>query len=364
MCNSIPVRKIQNVAFLVNGIVTQLALDSGCEGDCMREDECNRLGLSIEPLDHTDSHLPMQADGRSPLNIVGKVKCEPYRGKISLKFDGYVTKDLQSPVLCGAPFLSRNKIVQELHNRRIVVDSKYYIEETSPFCPNKWPEISVSNLSLKHSGGSFIEPNQEISINARNNIPDSEYMVTPLDDTLLEAWPPQVSTSVKGQITMQCCSKDVSFLPAKQNLFTIHPVVSASSFSTCNQSGPSLDYCIRPDIENINSIAIEETLPKSIKETLQKIHVKHAKVFDGDLRLGYNGFSGNVDVNFHFLNDVPPPINYGCGPSYNKREDDVLLQTMIDKLESLNVVARASSLNIIPKFASPCMLVKKIQANG
>ena len=64
-----------------------------------------------------------------------------YRGKISLKFDGYVTKDLQSPILCGAPFLSRNKIVQELQIRRIVVDNKHYIEETSPFCPNQWPDI-------------------------------------------------------------------------------------------------------------------------------------------------------------------------------------------------------------------------------
>ena len=128
--------------------MTQLALDSGCEGDCMREDECLRLGLVIEPLDHTDSHLPMQADGKSTLDIVGKVKCEPYRGKIKLHFEGYVTKNLQSPILCGAPFLARNKIVQELHNRRIVVDSKHYIEETSPFCPNQWPKINISNLSL------------------------------------------------------------------------------------------------------------------------------------------------------------------------------------------------------------------------
>ena len=32
---------------------------------------------------------------------------------------------------------------------------------------------------------------------------------------------------------------------------------------------------------------------------------------------------------------------------------------MIDKLEQLNIVAKANSLGIIPKFESPCMLVKK-----
>ena len=73
-----------------------------------------------------------------------------------------------------------------------------------------------------------------------------------------------------------------------------------------------------------------------MKEELIKIHKAHSKVFDGDLRQGYNGYSGNFQVDFNFLNDVPPPINYGCVPSYNKREDDVLLQTMIDRLEKLN----------------------------
>ena len=121
----------------------------------------------------------------------------------------------------------------------------------------------------------------------------------------------------------------------------------------------SYDYSIQPDTENVKAIVIEDSLPKYIKEALNKIHIKHEKVFDGDLRLGYNNYSGNFDVIFHFLNDIPPPINYGCVPSYHKKEDDVLLQTMIDKLEALNVVAKASSLNITPKFASPCMLVKK-----
>ena len=32
---------------------------------------------------------------------------------------------------------------------------------------------------------------------------------------------------------------------------------------------------------------------------------------------------------------------------------------MIDRLESLNIVAKANSLNIIPRFASPRMLVRK-----
>ena len=68
------VRKIQNVAFFINGKVAQLALDSGCEGDCIPEDECYRLNLQIMPLDstETDTHIPTQADGMPPLNVIGR----------------------------------------------------------------------------------------------------------------------------------------------------------------------------------------------------------------------------------------------------------------------------------------------------
>ena len=45
------------MTFLVNEIVAQLSLDSGCEGDCIRFDECKRLGIPIYPLDATDMHV-------------------------------------------------------------------------------------------------------------------------------------------------------------------------------------------------------------------------------------------------------------------------------------------------------------------
>ena len=89
------------------------------------------------------------------------------------------------------------------------------------------------------------------------------------------------------------------------------------------------------------------------------IHRQYSSVFDGDLSEGYNGFSGNYEVDFNFRNGIPPPIHLGYVPSYNKREDDVLVQAKIDELETNNIVAKAKDLRIIPKYASPVMLVQK-----
>ena len=64
-------------------------------------------------------------------------------------------------------------------------------------------------------------------------------------------------------------------------------------------------------------------------------------------------------VDFNFLNNIPPRPHLGCVPSYNRSEDDILLQAKIDQLEDIGVVAKARNIDIIPMYASPCMLVKK-----
>ena len=334
-------------------------MDSGCEGDCIRLDECQRLNIPISPLDNTDNHVPTQADGKSPLQILGKVSFLINRDKITLKFEGYVTKNLQSPILCGAPFLERNKIVQELHNRRIVIEGKYYIEETSQFCPNPVPVVNISSLGI--SRVQFTQPGGSLDINIGHDIPDQDYIVSPLDETKLSTWQPQLVKSVRGKITINSISNEEEFLDAEDPVFKIEPVKTINQFIP-NTSEPTdkEDISIRPPDESLDKIEIDISVPKKVKEKLTAIHKAHAKVFDGDLRDGYNGHAGNFDVDFNFLNDVPPAINYGCVPSYNKPADDVLLQKMIDRLESLNVLANTNALKIIPRQTSPCMLVNAL----
>ena len=124
-----------------------LTIDSGCEGDCIKLDCCHRLGIQILPLDKDDNKVPTLADGKSPLEIVGQVKFTAVRGNVKLVFEGYVAKELNADILCGAPFMERNKLVQELHNKCVVVDGKHRWYENSPFCPNVLPEVAVHNVA-------------------------------------------------------------------------------------------------------------------------------------------------------------------------------------------------------------------------
>ena len=62
---NIPTRKVQTIACEINDIVAKLTIDSGSEGDCIREDICKKLGIAILPLDKNDHRIPTQPDGLS-----------------------------------------------------------------------------------------------------------------------------------------------------------------------------------------------------------------------------------------------------------------------------------------------------------
>ena len=127
-------------------MIAKLTIDSGSEGHCIRKDICQKLGIRILPLHKNDQRIPTQAFGLSPLEIVGYTRFRAIRGKVTLYFKGYVAKTLNSEILCGAPFMERKRLVQELNNKRIIIDGKYVFLENSPFCPKLQPEVGVSQV--------------------------------------------------------------------------------------------------------------------------------------------------------------------------------------------------------------------------
>ena len=115
----------------------------------------------------------------------------------------------------------------------------------------------------------------------------------------------------------------------------------------------------------LSQIKIGADVPTAIKDKLNAVHACHQPVFDGNLLTGYNGRSGDFDVTFNWLNDLPPPPHKGSTPSYqSKLEDKQVLQAKIDELERNNIVAKAVDLNMEIKYASPCMLGKKNSAKS
>ena len=199
LCNNIPVRKIQNIAVYINGKVALLRIDSGCEGDCMREDECVRLDIPIKPLDDSDTRVPTQADGVSPLNIVGKVKFTAERDNLSFDYEGYVCNSLHAAILCGGAFMERNSIVQELKEKRIRVANKTYLMESSPLCPPQ-ADIYIKPIIAKET--IILAPGENYDFQLPEGFPlDNDYIVSPLTFKSPEAsWYPYVAHTVGNNL--------------------------------------------------------------------------------------------------------------------------------------------------------------------
>ena len=264
--NLIPTKTIQKFTFLSSGKQAVLAIDSGCEGNCMRLDEVQRLDIDIIPLEQDDL-IPNQADGKSPLDTMGSVIATFNRNGLQLKFHGYVVKNLSQPILCGLPFMAENDVTQYINKGIIVVQGKTFLED---------PPLNPGNKLPTH-----------------------------------------IQQTSQEQVT-----------------------------------------------DLLSKVEIGTKVPKGIQERLNKIHVAHKHVFDGDLTLGYNGASGDFDVDFEFINDLPPPPHKGSSPPYYKHGEEAVLQAKIEELEKQNIVAKVSDLGLQPRYASPCMLAWKVSSKN
>ena len=273
-----------------------------------------------------------------------------------------------SPILCGGAFLERNLIVQELKDKRIKVANKHYIMESSPFCPPV-ADMVVRPVSVART--TSIAPGEYCDLQIPPNFPrDREFILSPHPSSLTNPhWAPQTVIAVGNTVKFQNTTPTYLEINRNTPVLQISPTKPMHHFTSDHQSTGRRADPPAPNDESkqgrdgiLTSIHIRDDLPTKLKNKLFSIHSDHLKTFNGDLRNGYNGLSGDHTVNFNFKNGIPPPIHFGCVPSYTKREDNVLMQAMIDRLEDLNIVIKANDAGIIPKFASPTLLVLKNSA--
>ena len=132
-------------------------------------------------------------------------------------------KNVQSAILCGGAFMERNKVVQELHNKRIVVDGKFFILETPALCPNPIPDLQFSSISLQSIP--MISPYSFVDIELPASLePNQTYLIKPSDDS--SHWQPQTLQAVGNLIKFQNDSEEF-ILPTDQsghlNLLNLPP---------------------------------------------------------------------------------------------------------------------------------------------
>ena len=100
-----------------NDYKVDITIDSGSTSNMIQARFTKKLGIKI----HQSAHQAFQADGRTPLTVLGEVHTTFTRGPHTFPFDGLVIKELEVNVLGGMPFMSVNDIAIRPYNSTIII---------------------------------------------------------------------------------------------------------------------------------------------------------------------------------------------------------------------------------------------------
>ncbi len=102
----IQTRQSPYIDMFYNHHPVRITIDSGATGNMIQHSTAQRLGSPIS----ASSQSVHQADGSSPLNVIGETQVSLYRDSIEYVFQGLVVENLDVDVLAGTPFMEANDI--------------------------------------------------------------------------------------------------------------------------------------------------------------------------------------------------------------------------------------------------------------
>ena len=339
------------------------------------------------------NQLATQADGETKLHVKGEVKALFSRGKINFTFHGLVVDKLSNAtILGGMNFLIENQIDQQTSKHRIVVQDKFYIEETPPEM-NLSSDVQSVPIPLKKQCKSIL-PGQclKLDLPLIPQLPDNAtYMIETDQANTNNTWLLQETKAVNRSIRIQNNSNIPVLIGKNQetSIVKVRPVTTFSpeknekiqhthTFNTTkefNKKENTLQYIKR--INQYTGNQPQPPEPASETDILKHIHIApgvmnpsqtekclsilkdNITVFDNDVTQGYNNYSGELDVDWNWLNNQLPPPNILKHPTYSNTDMKILLQAKIDFMESQNICMKAHLLGAPIQYASLPMLVPK-----
>lgn len=349
----------------------RVTLDSGATGNMIRASAARSLGVEIEESSQSAS----QADGRSPLNVVGEVRIKLTNGDNVFFFEGLVTDTLDVDVLGGTPFMIRNDIAIRPKKREITLENGKVLKygsnsnnavhsirracvlrapnRTTTVYPGEFLEVPVPESFATHDMSFALEP--------RCDSPISRLAKTS------QLWPsPSIVSSVAGKIRIPNLKTDPIVLKRNEHFCQIHhvSVPSANAVTDCippmaTSDSRSLTSAASPcNTCHTTPIQLDpdNVLSQRDRHEFKMLHDRYNNVFDPTIQ-SYNGHYGPFEAVVN-MGPTLPPQRKGRIPQYNNNRL-VELQQKFDELESMGVFAKPEDVNITVEYLNPSFLVNK-----
>ena len=351
-----------------NHHAVRITLDSGATGNMMRASTAHALGCSVNPT----SQSAHQADGSSPLEVVGETRLTFSRDQHVFHFEGLIVENLDVEVLAGTPFMERNDVAIRPAKRQIMLDDGTVYSYGSVgkskgagHAVRRAHVLRAPSQTMTLWPGDFLElalppqfaDDESLALEPRTDSPPTPF--------LTEFFPvPQVVPSIAGRIRIPNLSETPCIIRRNSHLCQVSPMVAENAEQAdlrivdqyVAPSTPS--HGQKPSGLSSASVTVDpdNILPSQSRRDFQTLHAKHDDVFSSSFK-GYNGASGPFQAVVN-MGPVQPPQRKGRLPLYS-HDKLVELQAKFDDLEDLGIFARPEDIGVTVEYVNPSFLVKK-----
>ena len=338
-------------------------IDSGATGNMIRHTVIQRLGCQVTP----SSQSVHQADGSSPLHVVGETRFPFTRGGHTFIFEGLVVENLDVDVLAGTPFMESNDIAVRPAKRQVILGvgtiHNYGSQQPVSISPTARRAIALRSPPTSTT----VWPGEFLEVELPGDAPsDSMYTLEPRTDapsvrklTASQLWPqPTMVSSVAGKIRIPNLTPEPHFLKRNEHSCQVHAVVTPEENTQLPVSPPPRPPVHQTSTNHSANVSLDPNnlLPRNIRAKFTSLLNEYDHIFDPNIK-GYNGAEGPFEAKVN-MGPVEPPQRKGRLPQY-ARHQLLELQQKFDELEALGVLKRPEDINIPVEYLNPSFLVKK-----
>ena len=344
----------------------KLTLDTGAETSMIKAS----VACSIDaPIVKTS-----QADGVTPLVVVGETHLTLSRADKRLTLDALVVEDLDVDVLAGTPFMITNDISVRPAKGQVLIQGSeilaYHPESTAS--SQAHAVRRTQSYVLRSSApttvvlpGEYLEldippnldPDCTLAIEARTDAPSNKC------SKVSQLWPqPHIVEAVASRVRLVNNTTEPRTVRRHEHLCQARHTTTVVPTSPPGGPHPSPPHPGRSNspqpgfFSDAVEVDPDNILPDTIRNQFREVLQTHDEVFNPTI-VGYNGTAGPVQASVN-MGPVQPPQRKGRVPQYS-RDKLVELQQKFDELEQCQVFRRPEDIGVTVEYLNPSFLVKK-----
>ena len=191
------------------------------------------VAKQVGAIIHNTRQTALQADGITPLTVVGEVHVNVNRDHVDLHLDAFVVEELDVDILAGTPFMALNDISVRPSLQQISIQGSHilYYGAEGPDPPENHVRRTQSHVLRASPSSTVIWPGEYIDIQLPPQIhPDSILALEPRPDCTRSTrnWPhPNIVEAVAGHVRILNDTTEPQHLARHEHFCQVLPTLTS-----------------------------------------------------------------------------------------------------------------------------------------